>query len=93
MSRMGVNCSRMFVLFSVYQLLFGDAAGLQSCLHCTSRDSAFTGSWCFVDDFCAGGAERLCSPTGVCPILAVTDNALITKPKAGDVCLLGPEGS
>lgn len=33
------------------------------------------------------------SPTGVCPTLVVTDNALITKPKAGDVCLLGPEGS
>lgn len=58
MSRMGVNRSRVFVLFSVYQSLFVDAAGLQGCLHCTSHDSAFTDSWCFVDDLCAGGAER-----------------------------------
>lgn len=51
--------------------------------------------WLFVlfEGVMVGKGGGLHSPTGVCPPLLVTSNALITQPKAGDVCLLGPEGS
>lgn len=38
MSRMGVNDSGAFILFSVHQLLFIEASRLQLCLRCTSHN-------------------------------------------------------
>lgn len=88
MGRMGLNGKRASVFFAVYQSHFLEAAVAPNALFKTLLSLAL-GAVCGG----RGGEGGLPSPTGVCPPLLVTHNALITKPKAGDVCLLGPEGS
>lgn len=70
----------------ICQLLFLEAAGLRG-LRCTCAWGLGAGGCAL-----AVGTAPPSPPKGSAPLLG--DNcALITKPKAGDVCLLGPEGS